>query len=104
MAFRSIRSAQVTQSFNTLIAAGALEGQTGRFAVKVPALIERPQDVLKVPLVASPNASVTLGDVAQIKPTFKDRDLDHPGQRPPGDDHRGVEAHRREPDRGRRLR
>ena len=63
---------QVTQSFNTLIAAGALEGQTGRFSVKVPSLFERPQDILKVPLVASSNASVTLSDIAQIKPTFKD--------------------------------
>src|ERR671918_646447 len=35
---------------NSLIAAGALEGSTGRFAVKVPSLIERPQDVLKIPL------------------------------------------------------
>jgi multidrug efflux pump len=63
---------QVTQSFNTLIAAGALEGETGRFSVKVPSLFERPQDVLKVPLVASPNAAVTLADIAQVKPTFKD--------------------------------
>jgi multidrug efflux pump len=31
---------------NSLIAAGALEGATGRFAVKVPSLIARPQDVL----------------------------------------------------------
>jgi multidrug efflux pump len=63
---------QVTQSFNTLIAAGALEGQSGRFSVKVPSLFERPQDILKVPLVASSNATVTLADIAQIKPTFKD--------------------------------
>jgi multidrug efflux pump len=63
---------QVTQSFNTLIAAGALEGQSGRFSVKVPSLFERPQDILKVPLVASQNATVTLSDIAQIKPTFKD--------------------------------
>src|SRR5258705_9187587 len=63
---------QVTQSFNTLIAAGALEGQSGRFSVKVPSLFERPQDILKVPLVASANATVTLSDIAQIKPTFKD--------------------------------
>src|SRR5690349_11907985 len=62
----------LTQSFNTLIAAGALEGETGRFAVKVPSLFEKPQDVLKVPVIASPNASVTLSDIAQIKPTFKD--------------------------------
>src|SRR5215212_8062774 len=57
---------------NSLIAAGALEGSTGRFAVKVPSLIERPQDVLNIPIAASSGASVTLGDVAKVKPTFKD--------------------------------
>src|SRR6266852_465135 len=62
----------ITQSFNTLIAAGALEGQTGRFAVKVPSLFERPQDILKIPIVATAGAAVTLGDLAEIKPTFKD--------------------------------
>jgi multidrug efflux pump len=62
----------LTQSFNTLIAAGALEGETGRFAVKVPSLFETPQDILKIPVVASPNAAVTLLDIAQVKPTFKD--------------------------------
>jgi multidrug efflux pump len=59
-------------SYNNLIAAGALEGQTGRFAVKVPSLIEHPQDALKVPVVATAGAAVTLGDLAEIKPTFKD--------------------------------
>src|SRR3954464_8140618 len=63
---------QVTSSFNTLIAAGALEGESGRFAVKVPSLFEKAQDVLKVPVIASPNAAVTLSDIAQVKPTFKD--------------------------------
>ena len=61
-----------TASSNSLVAAGALEGRTGRFAVKVPALIEKPEDVLKIPVAASAGASVTLGDVAQVKPTFKD--------------------------------
>jgi multidrug efflux pump len=61
-----------TNASNSLIAAGAIEGQTGRFAVKVPGLIEKPQDVLKIPLAASAGAAVTLGDVAQVKPTFKD--------------------------------
>src|SRR6266567_3335669 len=37
---------QLAQSFNILIAAGALEGETGRFAVKVPSLFEKPQDIL----------------------------------------------------------
>src|SRR5688572_91995 len=59
-------------SSNSLIAAGALEGSTGRFAVKVPGLIEKPQDVLNIPIAASSGASVTLGDVAKVKPTFKD--------------------------------
>jgi multidrug efflux pump len=57
---------------NSLVAAGALEGPQGRFAVKVPALIETPEDVLNIPVAASNAASVTLGDVATIKPTFRD--------------------------------
>ncbi len=57
---------------NSLVAAGALEGNQGRFGVKVPALIETPEDVLNIPIAASNAAAVTLGDVATIKPTFKD--------------------------------
>src|SRR6185503_14812007 len=34
--------------------------------------IERPQDVLKIPMAASNGAAVTVGDVVRIKPTFKD--------------------------------
>ena len=64
--------ASATQASNSLVAAGALEGATGRFAVKVPALIERPSDMLKNPVVASSGAAVTLGDVAKVRPTFKD--------------------------------
>jgi multidrug efflux pump len=59
-------------TYNSLTAAGALEGQSGRFAIKVPSLLEKPQDALKVPVAATAGAAVTLGDVAQIKPTFKD--------------------------------
>ena len=61
-----------TQASNSLVAAGALEGPTGRFAVKVPALIERPEDVLKIPAISSQGATVTLGDIAEVRPTFKD--------------------------------
>lgn len=57
---------------NSLVAAGALEGAEGRFAVKVPALIESPEDVLNIPVTASKSAAVTLGLVASILPTFKD--------------------------------
>ena len=57
---------------NSLVAAGAIEGPQGRFSVKVPALIETPEDVLNIPVAASNAAAVTLGDVATIKPTFRD--------------------------------
>ena len=57
---------------NSLVAAGALEGPQGRFAIKVPALIETPEDVLNIPIAASTAAAVKLGDVATILPTFKD--------------------------------
>ena len=40
--------------------------------MKVPSLIERPQDVLKIPMAASNGAAVTVGDVVAIRPTFKD--------------------------------
>ncbi|MDJ1160200.1 efflux RND transporter permease subunit [Chelatococcus sp. SYSU_G07232] len=66
---------QLVNSFaagNSLVAAGALESASGRFAVKVPSLIERPEDVLKFPVAATGAAAVTLGDVAEVRPTFKD--------------------------------
>jgi multidrug efflux pump len=64
--------AQFAAQGNSLVAAGALEGEQGRFAVKVPALIESPEDILNIPMAASNAAAVTLGDVATILPTFKD--------------------------------
>jgi len=57
---------------NSLVAAGAIEGEEGRFAVKVPALIENPEDVLNIPVAASNAAAVTLGSVSDVLPTFKD--------------------------------
>lgn len=57
---------------NSLVPAGALEGAQGRFGVKVPALIETPEDVLAIPVASSAATTVTLGDVATVKPTFKD--------------------------------
>ena len=49
-----------TSMGNSLVTAGAIEGQSGRFAVKVPTLIETPNDVLKLPVVAANGASVVL--------------------------------------------
>ncbi|MCA0400647.1 MAG: efflux RND transporter permease subunit [Proteobacteria bacterium] len=63
---------QTVQAGNTLVAAGAIEGASGRFTVKVPGLLEKPEDILKLPVLANGGAVVRLGDVAEVRPTFKD--------------------------------
>ncbi len=57
---------------NALVAAGALEGSEGKYAVKVPALIETAEDIANLPIVAQNNAVVRARDIATIRSTFKD--------------------------------
>lgn len=57
---------------NSLVAAGAIEGSEGKYAVKVPALIETPEDVANLPVVAGPNAVVRVSDLATVRSTFED--------------------------------
>lgn len=57
---------------NSVVAAGALEGDEGRYAVKVPLLIETIEDVANLPIVAGPNAVVRARDLATIRATYKD--------------------------------
>ncbi|QPC85890.1 AcrB/AcrD/AcrF family protein [Mesorhizobium sp. NBSH29] len=57
---------------NSLVAAGAIEGTEGKYAIKVPALIETPEDVANLPVVAGPNAVVRVQDLATVRSTFKD--------------------------------
>ena len=57
---------------NQLVAAGALEGAQGRYAIKVPSLLETAEDVANLPLVATDTATVRVRDVASIRPTHKD--------------------------------
>jgi multidrug efflux pump len=57
---------------NSLVAAGNIEGSEGKYAVKVPALIETPEDVAMLPVVAGPNAVVRVQDLATVRSTFKD--------------------------------
>ena len=58
---------------NRLIPAGALDTGQGRFAVKVPSVVERAQDIFDIPVKSEGDTVVTLREVAQIHPTFKDR-------------------------------
>ncbi|MEZ5778794.1 MAG: efflux RND transporter permease subunit [Paracoccaceae bacterium] len=57
---------------NQLIAAGALEGAEGRYAIKVPSLIETVEDVANLPVISNGNAVVRARDLAAIRSTQKD--------------------------------
>ncbi|MBM3559345.1 MAG: efflux RND transporter permease subunit, partial [Alphaproteobacteria bacterium] len=58
---------------NVLIAAGSLDTGDGRFRVQLPGLFERVQDVLTMPIKVNGDAVVTIGDVAEVRRTFRDR-------------------------------
>ena len=57
---------------NRLIAAGSMEGAEGRYAIKVPSLIETIEDLADLPIVANGNAVVRTRDLAEIRPTLRD--------------------------------
>ncbi|MDP6435828.1 MAG: efflux RND transporter permease subunit [Gammaproteobacteria bacterium] len=57
---------------NRLVAAGSLEGEQGRFAVKVPGVIETPEDVLTLPIKVDQGRVVRFRDIASVRRTFKD--------------------------------
>ncbi len=57
---------------NQLVAAGFIDNGAGRFNVKVPGLVEDAQDVYSIPIKQNGEAVVTLGDVSEIRRTFKD--------------------------------
>ena len=61
------------QRNNRLIPAGAVDLDEGRFAVKVPAVVETAQDILNLPIRSAGDTVVTLDDVATVRRTFKDR-------------------------------
>ncbi len=57
---------------NQLVAAGAIDAGNGRFNVKVPGLFKTARDVFSVPVKVNGDAVITLGDIADIRRTFKD--------------------------------
>jgi multidrug efflux pump len=57
---------------NQLVAAGTLEGDEGKYAVKVPALIETVEDIANLPISVNGNAVVRARDLATIRSTFED--------------------------------
>ncbi len=57
---------------NQLVPAGFLDNGRGRFNVKVPGLVETATDVYSLPIKQNGEGVVTLGDIAEIRRTFKD--------------------------------
>ncbi len=59
---------------NRLVAAGAVNSRAGKFNIKIPGLFENAADVFNLVVKSSGGTTITLGQVAQIKRTFKDRE------------------------------
>ncbi len=62
----------IVRSSNLLVAAGAQDTGRGRFSVKVPGLLETVFDIRDLPVKVDGDAVVRLGDVAEVRRTFKD--------------------------------
>ena len=65
---------QLVSRNNLLVAAGALDGGSGRMVLKVPGVIKTAEDVLQLPVKVAGDTVVTFGDVATVRRTFKDPD------------------------------
>lgn len=59
-------------TYNQLVPAGFLDDGNARFNIKLPGLIESAQDVYSIPIKQNGEGVVTLGQVAEIRPNFKD--------------------------------
>ena len=57
---------------NRLVAAGSLQNEQGRFAIKVPGVIEDPEDVLNIPVKVDQGRVVRFRDIATVRRTYKD--------------------------------
>ena len=59
---------------NQLVTAGVLNVADGYFAIKAPGLIKDAGDLLSIPVRADGDDVVTVGDLATVRRTFKDRE------------------------------
>ena len=56
-----------------MIAAGTLSNDKGSFNVQVPSLIESRQDLLNIPIKSNNFSVIKLGDVAEIRDSFREK-------------------------------
>ena len=62
----------VIQNSNLLIAAGSMELDSGKYAIKVPSLFKTADDVLNLPIITDGDKIVKIKDIGEVKLTFKD--------------------------------
>lgn len=67
-----IDTVDAIRTSNLLVAAGAQDTGRGRFSLKVPGLFESVRDIMSMPVKVDGDAVVTLGDVGEVRRTFKD--------------------------------
>ncbi len=62
----------IVRNSNLLVAAGAQDTGKGRFSLKVPGLFETVLDIMALPVKVDGDAVVRLGDIGEVRRTFKD--------------------------------
>ncbi|HJP45249.1 MAG: efflux RND transporter permease subunit [Arenicellales bacterium] len=65
-------AAGTVKGSNLLVAAGIQDTGRGRFSVKVPGLFESVKDIIELPVKADGDAVVRVGNIAEVRRTFKD--------------------------------
>lgn len=66
---------QVIGRNNQLVPAGNLRAGAGKFAVKVPGVVQRPEDILNLPIKRAGDKLVTVGDIGEVRRSFKEPDF-----------------------------
>ncbi len=59
---------------NQLVAAGEVESASSAFSVTVPSSFSSTEDIYRLPVKVNGDSVVTMGDLAEIRPTFADRE------------------------------
>lgn len=63
---------RVVNNANLLIAAGSLELDAGKYAIKVPGLFKKLEDFLRLPILTNGTRTVSIDDMANVRLDFKD--------------------------------
>lgn len=67
--------AQVISRNNQLVPAGNMRAGAGKFAVKVPGVVQGPADILNLPIKRAGDKLVTVGDIGEVRRSFKEPDF-----------------------------